>query len=608
MKTIAILAVVLTVFIYGNCFGEFNPKDSAAWWIKQYDPVTAANDPLVGRAEKVFHRVAASADKNSEKFPRLVVIKGNGDPYAAAIRDGSIILTQGAIKLCYKGVSPEKGDSRLAFILGHELAHQAKNHFWHQTAFESVRAFSGEGKNKDALMRYIKDTADVSDDHKAHEVAKVKELQADADGIMYAAMAGYDPKTVVAADGTDFFEEWVSQITGKTAYDDPVHPNAKERADFLRSQLAPIVEQLDYFHFGVRLYQLGRYEEALVFLDRFREKFPSREVFNNLGLAHYQIAMEKLGGCDPNLPLRFKLSTILDSETLAAGLLTKGGTRGSTRSETSSCYRHEEFRLHINEAVKYLELAVSKDPSYLPARVNLSSALIMSGDYAKAISVADEALKIRDGYSPALNNRGVALFLFGSASNIDMAETAIDVLRSAGAKDPGCGDSLYNIAAVLKDRKREAAAKDAWLGFLKVEDKGPFAAAARREAGISTKSAGKPVKVKPAVISPVRLGYISGDVKKSLLGMEKKDIPTGTIEASVYRGRGTTALILGDSVELVETEIVDPIDFAEFRKANGGPQREIASPGGTTHLFRNFAADVVEGKVVMVVFFEGGTL
>jgi hypothetical protein len=83
-------------------------------------------------------------------------------------------------------------------------------------------------------------------------------------------MGGYDPKAIIDRDGTNFFEDWVSKITGKIAYSDPIHPGPKERAEFLRAQLGPVVEVLNYFTFGVRLYQLGSYSDAIL-LKAFRK-------------------------------------------------------------------------------------------------------------------------------------------------------------------------------------------------------------------------------------------------------------------------------------------------------------------------------------------------
>ena len=149
---------------------------------------------------------------------------------------------------------------------------------------------------------------------------------------------------------------------------------------FLKSVIKPIINDLDLFGFGVRLYQLGRYEDALDFLSAFREKFPSREVFNNIGLARYALAVRHLAEYDRNRAFQYRLSTILDTRTEADKL------RGDNTQQ--------QFKENIREAIREFKAASEKDPSYLPARVNLSSALILAEKYSEAMAASDEALTI----------------------------------------------------------------------------------------------------------------------------------------------------------------------------------------------------------------------
>lgn len=110
MKIFFMFATCLCIAMTTTAYAT-DGRDSAAWWLKSYGGVTAKDEPLVGRAERIFERVAAAADKNGKRFPRLVVINYAYDPYAASIQDGSIILTLGGLKLCYRGVkdSPRVG-------------------------------------------------------------------------------------------------------------------------------------------------------------------------------------------------------------------------------------------------------------------------------------------------------------------------------------------------------------------------------------------------------------------------------------------------------------------------------------------------------------------
>ena len=128
-------------------------------------------------------------------------------------------------------------------------------------------------------------------------------------------MAGYSVGGLFHTD-RDFFARWVKQAGVGEAYDDdPTHPRPEQRASFVRSQLASVVGEIDFFDFGVRLAQLGRYDDAIVLLERFRDSSPGREVLSNLGYAHYQLATKLLAACDGAPAVRFRLPVAIDDET-----------------------------------------------------------------------------------------------------------------------------------------------------------------------------------------------------------------------------------------------------------------------------------------------------
>ncbi|GLI36878.1 hypothetical protein GHYDROH2_03790 [Geobacter hydrogenophilus] len=551
------------------------------------------------RATDVFSRVAAAADKAAGRLPRLLVIREKGDPWAAAIPDGTIILSRGGLETCYKGVTPERGDARLAFVLGHELSHQSKDDFWHSRASQAVQEFAGSGKELAAVSSYIQSTSDLGAGVHAREVAKIKELQADGYGIVIMAMAGYDPHDVVSGDGTNFIQDFVSQITGKVAYEDPEHPTPAQRADFLRVNLASVAEELELFRIGVRYYQQGRYEDAVAFLGRFRERFPSREVFNDLGLSYFQLAMGHLSQCDASLPYRFKLPTLFDSETLAAATRGKGDL-----SQASRCFQDETYKTYIAEAVRNLELAQSRDSGYFPAPVNLAAAYIMAGEPTRAMAAAETALRIKPGDVNATSAKAVALYLFGRANAIDTVEASLALLGSYAEGPTPSADALYNMAAFEQERGRTAAMQSHLNAFLAVEKDGPFAAAAGRLLGKQVPVA--TAKAKSAPKSPIPLGDVQGTTPKLLHAMAKKEFTLGTVQVQVYAGKGVTALVKDDMVDLVEMVVEKPQTIDAFRKAYGTPLRELRTPAGAALVYDGFVADITGDMVRGIAFFPRG--
>jgi tetratricopeptide (TPR) repeat protein len=407
VRRYTVLGTVLLALFCTAAGAENLSKDQRQWWIDRYGQIDARSEPLVVRAEEIFNRVAAAADKMGNRWPKLVVIGGKGDPYALTLRDGTVILTLEGLKICYRDATQEVGDSRLAFLIGHELAHLAKDDFWHVNAFVAVSSYKDDAKVRRILTRQLKRTGG------SLAFVRTQELQADSYGIIYMTMAGYDPKAIIGSDSTSFFHYWVSQITGKLAYSDAAHVSPEARAEFVRTELRPVIAALDRFDRGVQLYRSGNYKEAASFFESFIEKYPGREVYNNLGLSHYQLAMKALSECDEQLPVYFKLPMVLDSETSARKL------RETAAEEGAACIQDETYQTSLQEAIRYFEEAEKKEVAYLPARINLSTALIMSGDYAKAISVANEALKVDPKSPEALNNKAVAEYLFGKQNNAE---------------------------------------------------------------------------------------------------------------------------------------------------------------------------------------------
>jgi len=570
-----------------------SPKSCGDWWVNAYGVISKTDYPFVSKAWAVFDRVVAAADKRSNRYPKLIIIRKQGNPWALALKDGTIILTKGALKICYDGVKEETGSARLAFVLGHEMAHLAKDDFWHLAAFETLQRFPPDQKVSDEIIDLLVKTEDIKDTVHAREIRKKKELQADSYGILYASMAGYDPNVIVNAKGKNFFEEWANQITKKIVYTDEFHPSPYQRAAFLLSNLAAVKADIDIFDLGVRLYQLGKYDDALCFLNSFKEKFPCREVFNNIGLVQYQKAMMALSEYDREKAYQYKLSTILDTETRARIL------RGA--NITSDVFERE-----IQNAITSFTAACQKDGCYIPARVNLSSALILADIYHEAMAVLKEALKIKKDDPKVLNNRAIAMYLVGPDIDVDMFEQAVRLLEDVIKKNPEFSDAFYNLGRLMHERARNSAARDAWGQYLNLESTGVYADMARENLGIKgsltenqrtySQTYGGP--------APVKLGYLDKETKKQLKGFSVHLLKLGSISGKCYFRKGIRVLVLEGFVELVETPVTQKVSLSELNSMYGKPYRILAGPSGTkTLVYANFALDVKDGTITKVIYF-----
>lgn len=596
IRGFVIVTLFLTVVVFQNqSWADESKKDYVNWWIANYGVVSSADNPLVLRAERVFEKVYAAADKKGNRFPRLVIIAAKGDPHAQVIKDGSIIITSGAVHLCYEGVSPEKGDSRLAFILGHELAHLAKDDFWHAAAFAAVEKYGNDKEATATLLAQLMRT-DGGDrtGREAKDFIKTKEIQADSYGVIYMTMAGYDPKVLFDGGRDGFIEEWVSHSTGDMAYGDELHPSPKERAEMLRTQLSLVAEDLDYFAFGVRLYQTGRYADAITMFGAFNQKFPGREVFGDIGASYLQLAVKSMYACDAHAAGRFILPAMMDNETLASSVSSTGGYAG--------CAKDPAFQKNIKAAVTYLKNSAEKDPLYFPARVNLASAFIAAGEYSKALGIADEALAIRPREATALNAKATAMYLFGVTNNIDMSDTAAGLFNEAIENAPDYPPSLYNLAEMLHEKGRDTAADDRWNAFLKMNPSGRFAGRARKLLKLSPQ---EPIEKEQPWKPPYPLKQIDSDTERALSGFKRRAISIGYLDTIIFKKKGATLYAINGFVEMESVEPPDIIYIEEHIRKFGRANNVIPALNGSTYIYSGYALDVVDGRVVEVVFFSG---
>lgn len=393
---LGMVTVVVSIALYSPT-ATANPKERIDYWRKNYEELLPRDDPRVVRAQEIFARVLQAAGRRPGVVPRLFIAKT--DPLdlslPIALPDGSIILSQGVLDLCYKG--QKRGDDRLAFVLGHEIAHHLKDDFWHIRFFQAIEASKGRDPQQNKILQEVRSIAGLT------EQVLAKELQADEYGIVYASMAGFRTHAVVTEDNqVNFFADWVSaldptHIVGM--HKNPAHPSAQQRAETVKARLRQILDRVELFHWGLWFYQAGSYPRAILAFQKFLEFFWGREVYHNLASSHHQLALKYYRlGKGRTIALPFKLSLAIDPRTRAREIFRGGKTPD------------ELFQEHLNKAIEFYQTAISLDPAYLLSYNNLGAALILKDDVYKAIATLQDALKIAPESVEALNNLGVAFF------------------------------------------------------------------------------------------------------------------------------------------------------------------------------------------------------
>lgn len=588
------------IFLFISVSPLFAEK-SADEMIKNYGVLSETDHPLVSTARKVFEQVTAAADKRGNRYPNLLILRRTEGALASALEDGTVILTQKGMELCFKEADKESASARLAFIFGHELAHLAKDDDWHKTAITVVETFMPELKLKNDILELICKTDDAGTRPEDADIRRKKELQADAYGMLYACMAGYDYRAVADEKGKNFFAELLKHtgdcrsespaISGKSPY-----PLPEERAEFLLSYIRSIRNDLELFYLGTRLYQLGMYDDALKFLTAFREQFPSREVFNNIGLVYYQKALKKLAICDPNKAAHFQcgLATCADTGTRASEL---------TRRDTPDCPEMKHFEENLKEAVRYFMTACEKDPNYAPARINLSSAYLMEGKYSGAMELSDQVLAFSPDDPSALNNKALAMYLLGPSIKVDMFAQAEDMLKSVIEKHPDFSYSLYNLGYMQSELGRNNSAEVTWETYLKTCPDKTCSDFVRKTPGIEAveKPPGTNPKGFPAS-PPVKLGEIDNAAASYLKKLEKHSLKSSFVE--YYAGDGVRVLVLEGVIEVAECPVPEQMSDSDIVSRFGLPIRILNDFNGLrTYIYDRFALDIRAGAVTKLIYF-----
>jgi Zn-dependent protease with chaperone function len=155
--------------------------------------LTGPVELLIQRQEKKFPVTLFPQHLPAEYAILINTKQQTINAYAAP---GRIILTQRLVSFCLN-------DDELAFVVGHELAHQALGHLVRREAYQGLGQFVGEmvtavstlSLNRVLNWRHLQvdpDTLRVADDAVVSVFSREDEREADTYGLWYAFQAGYN--------------------------------------------------------------------------------------------------------------------------------------------------------------------------------------------------------------------------------------------------------------------------------------------------------------------------------------------------------------------------------------------------------------------------------
>lgn len=440
------LQILLPLFCY-FLFSAAVPAQTTCNFYRLAD-VTSAYPPADPRQNAQVKNVGIIFEKLRKMVGdlshwQLAVVTIPDQMRAMALQDG-IVLSLKAVQVSYENVSQEVGDARMAFVLGHELAHLEGDHDWHNRFLCAL-------KDDQPLAPLLTEYHDKN--------GLTKEAEADDKGFLYAARAGFAVHRLLeeSPKQPDFFTYW--QQRAEVAVDKD-HAEPKVRADTLRSRLRDLLKKIPIFDFGVRLSHFDRCADAIYFLEEFHPNFPAPESFNNRGYCRVQIARQRLES--QALPttsmLPYCLPMMLDVRSRLHSLTLPGTVvRGALEEETIEDLKwaHELF-----------QNATRADPHYLPAWLNLAVAAFYLEEYYEARDAIEKAKRLISQKAMRLTAASTsdleglqAIINYEQNRRLDSWPNAIETLEKLASQPQATPCILYNTVKLLEERQRSPTEK-----------------------------------------------------------------------------------------------------------------------------------------------------
>ena len=260
----------------------------------------------------------------------------------------------------------------MAFILSHELSHYYKDDNW------CMDYASLKFKTNPAFAKALKNASKYNEG---------KEAAADKDALLHAGIAGYSPFNV--------FNNLIDAIYEKYKLQDNLlgYPTKARRKGINRDVRADAQTWLSVFDVGTILIYASKYQEAIDCFTYLSKKFPSREVFNNLGTAQLLWAI-KIKAPEP---IEYIYPVEIDPQSRLNSSI------NISRSIDSS----SKFEELLNMALQNFEKAKQIDPKYQKVYVNLACVYDLQGNFDLSSGYSKKVSITAPEYKNALGIRAI---------------------------------------------------------------------------------------------------------------------------------------------------------------------------------------------------------
>lgn len=298
-----------------------------------------------------------------------------------------IQIDQKLINICFS--LGKDSLNALAFILAHELSHYYKDDNW-------CMDYAGfKYKTNPAFAKEIKS---------GEKINLGKEIIADKEGILYATIAGFSPfnifKTLI--DSIYLKYNLKSNLQGYPSKEDRIGINI-----FAQKEART---WLEIFNSSLLLISNCKYQAAIDKLNALTKKFPSREVYNNLGIAKTRKALmlNPKNLDEIKFPEKFKYPLEVDINSR----LIQNNTRGINDSSN-------EYEKLLSDAQKCFQEAIRIDSKYFAGYINLACVYDLLGNYSAAIGEINKLPLYVQGQKAAKQILAIALYHNGENEKAD---------------------------------------------------------------------------------------------------------------------------------------------------------------------------------------------
>lgn len=298
--------------------------------------LSQAKDNCNSKVEDIYNDIIESVGNKTPVKPRLKITDSKSR--VAYISRGEISIGQKTIDLfCQE----ENFESKIAYILSHEIAHHYLRHDWMKN---SGLLYNSEIKdfvrnNNDSIQR------------------KIAETEADAFAGFFSLKAGYKSLNYAEEVLTRLYKEYnIPKVI-------PGYPSLSERIEIINSNIEKADNLSRIFEVGNLALACGKLSIAInAFEDILNDDFNSREIYNNLGVTYLLTAIENLS----EELSKFSYPVFIDQVT-----------RADLSKTRSSNFKNPLDLLEM--ADEYFSLAIEIDKDYGDPKFNMLISKLISG-------------------------------------------------------------------------------------------------------------------------------------------------------------------------------------------------------------------------------------